>query len=237
MFGGSYRGGASRPVPDAPWLARGWLRSWIANVGPRSAKMVQDPATWEIPLVKRAFLRSIADRVLLLWERAPRLLDALDSLPATLCHQDAWRTNFIASRDARGRECTVLLDWAVVGLGPIGLDLGIFLTGNHFWLHADPAEIAEFDRETFAAYLEGIAASGCRIERRTARFAYVAAAALWGGLTAPVLFPQWGDPTRREWLEAKFRRSLDDAVAPSARVLEYMLDLGDEAWAFLEARY
>lgn len=232
VFGGSYLDG--RPLPHADWLTRGYLRWWVGRVSPVSTRVVSDPGTWDLPLVRLAFAASPAERVLELVHRAPRLLEALDALPPTVCHNDAWRRNLIAARAADGAERTVLIDWSYPGLGPPGADAGIMIVGTHFWLLADPAELPRFDREVFDAYVEGVA-TRTRADRTRIRLAYAATAALWGALTAPVWLPRWGDPARRAWLEAKFGRPLEDAVAPYGRALEFMLDLGDEAWALLPA--
>jgi hypothetical protein len=233
-FNGSYL--STRPLPSANWLTRGWLRWWIEGVGPRTRKVVSDAETWRIPLVRRAFPVAPAERILTLADRAPRLLAALEAAAPTLSHQDAWRTNLLAARAPDGTDRTVLLDWSFVGLAPAGVDAAILMTGSHFWLHADPTEIELFDDDVFAAYLDGLERAGARASRNAVRLAYAATAALWGGLTAPLWLPRWGDPQRREWLEAKFGRSLEDAVEPYARALGFMLDLGDEAWALLDSR-
>ena len=229
LFNGSYV--ARRPLPDQTWLTRHWLRSWVEWVAPPTTKAVADEATWRIPAVKRGFPAPATERVLLLCERIPRLLEAFEALPSTLSHHDSWRTNFIIPTSDR----TVLIDWSAVGLSPIGLDLGILTSASHFFLHADPDDLEAFDRVVFAAYLDGLRASGSEEDERIVRFAYATAAALWGGITAPAWLPLWGDPARRAFLEEKFGRRLEEVAAPYARALAFMLDLGDEAWSLLSS--
>ena len=229
IFNGSYI--ARRPVPDQTWLSRRWLRSWVEWVIPPTTKAVTDEATWLDPIVKRGFAAPATDRVLLLCERVPRLLQVFEALPSTLSHHDCWRTNFIIPTSDR----TVLIDWSAVGLSPVGLDLGILTSATHFFLHADPGDLETFDRVVFAAYLDGLRAAGSSADERIVRFAYATAAALWGGITAPAWLPLWGDPAYRTLLEDKFGRRLEDVAAPYARALGFMLDLGDEAWAILSS--
>jgi hypothetical protein len=227
IFNGSYV--AQRPLPDRTWLSRRWLRSWVEWVVPPTTRAVTDEATWRIPIVQRGFPAPVTDRVLLLCERAPRLLEVFETLPSTLSHHDCWRTNFIIPAPDR----TVLIDWSAVGLSPVGLDLGILTSASHFFLHSDPDDLEAFDRVTFAAYLDGLRAAGSGEDERIVRFAYATAAALWGGITAPAWLPLWGDPAHRRFLEEKFGRQLEEVAAPYARALGFMLDLGDEAWALL----
>jgi hypothetical protein len=69
----------------------------------------------------------------------------------------------------------------------------------------------------------------------TARDSRGTSAGLWGGISAPVWLPIWGNPSRRAWLDEKFGRPLEEAAAPYARALAFMLDLGDEAWSLLSS--
>jgi hypothetical protein len=229
IFNGSYA--ARRPLPDQKWLSRRWLRSWVEWVAPPATKAVTDEATWRIPVVQRGFRAPVTDRVLLLCERVPRLLELFEALPSTLSHHDCWRTNFILPTSDR----TVLIDWSAVGLSPVGLDLGILTSASHFFLHRDPDDLEAFDRVVFAAYLDGLRATGSGVDERVVRFAYATTAALWGGITAPAWLPLWGDPAYRTLLEGKFGRRLEALGAPYARALGFMLDLGDEAWALLSS--
>jgi hypothetical protein len=218
---------ARHALPDERWLSRRWLRSWAEWVAPPAMKAVTNEATWRIPIVQRGFPVPVTDRVLVLCERMPRLLQLFETLPLTLSHHDCWRTNFIIPTPDR----TVLIDWSAVGLSPVGLDLGILTCESHFFLHADPDDLEAFDRVVFAAYLDGLRAAGAAQDERMVRFAYATTAALWGAITAPAWLPSWGDPANRAFLEEKFGRRLEEMAAPYARALAFMLDLGDEAWA------
>jgi hypothetical protein len=93
-FNGAYLAG--RPMPAHPWLCgpaslRGMLDGFAGLLD-----AIRDPQAWQHPLIQRAISASAAPRLLRLWnERAP-LLDALERLPQTLCHKDAWRRNMFA---------------------------------------------------------------------------------------------------------------------------------------------
>jgi hypothetical protein len=227
VFNGSYA--SVRPQPTHAWLARGFLRGWVESIAPRTRAAVTDAATWRIPVVARGFPTPMTDRIVRLCDRMPELLGAFESLPPTLSHNDSWRTNLIIPTSHR----TVLIDWSWVGLSPIGFDLGILTCGSHLFFHADPDDLAAFDAAVFAAYLEGLRAAGWDDDPRRVRFAYCAGAGLWGGITAPVWLPRWGDPERRAWLEEKFGRPLEDVSVPYAATLAFMLGLADEAWSLM----
>jgi hypothetical protein len=56
------------------------------------------------PLAQRFYPAEIARAYQRLWGERERFLSALDRLPQTLCHRDAWRSNLFARHDLDGRE-------------------------------------------------------------------------------------------------------------------------------------
>jgi hypothetical protein len=228
VFDGAFK---RAPIDDRPWLARRFLPGWVEMLEPRTRKTVTSPETWEIPVVKLGFPVPLTERIVEVCDRMPRILGAFESLPVTLAHNDSWRTNVLLPHDGR----IVLLDWAWVGLSPLGVDLGMLMCASHFFFSAHPENLGAFDTRVFPAYLDGLRASGWGGDPRVIRFVYTATAGLWSGITAPVWFPAWADPARRPWLEAKFGCSLEEAAPRYARTLTFMLGLADEAWSLLPA--
>src|SRR3712207_7779326 len=57
-----------------------------------------------------------------LWEERERFLTALDRLPQTFCHHDAFRRNLLVRRGPEGEEL-VALDWTQTGHGAVGQEL------------------------------------------------------------------------------------------------------------------
>ncbi len=91
---------ASTPVPDLPWLAGHQLAQRLAVSHLDWAAVDAD-----------ARLASI-------WSRRHDLLAALRSVPTVLSHGDFHIGHLVAADDA-----TVVLDWATLGVGPVGADL------------------------------------------------------------------------------------------------------------------
>src|SRR5205807_505977 len=81
-FNGLYLAG--RPLPSDPWLSRGRFRDQFAE-WPAFCAWMGDPNTWSDPRMHRAFRRSVAERLLRLWDERPQFLDTLDRLPQTFC--------------------------------------------------------------------------------------------------------------------------------------------------------
>ena len=158
---------------DYPWLGQELLRQfshgsavlapWITDPGRLAAAM-------EHPVFSRLFAPRIRDffRVCVL-ERG-RLLDALDRLPLTLGHQDAYPTNLMSRYDDRGQEVTVALDWGLAGVAPIGSDLAQLFIG----LYENAADLnpAAAERLVVDGYLQGLRDSGWAGDEREAIFGF-----------------------------------------------------------------
>ncbi len=104
----------------------------------------------------------------------------LDLLPRALCHGDTYPSNFMSRHATDGQEQTVALDWALVGIGPVGDDLGQFVLGA--CMNLQDARRADVDKALFASYLDGLRECGCRVDPQWVRFGFTASAALRIGL-------------------------------------------------------
>ena len=103
---GRFAGGHLAP---APWLARNQLRDRMARV--------ERHGGWKT--LARTTVADVAD---VLWARRGELLAAADALVQVPTHGDAVPANL------RGREGddVVAIDWAMLGTGPVGSDLGYY---------------------------------------------------------------------------------------------------------------
>ena len=231
-FNGAYLAG--RTPPERPPLGSDWLAGWVAMTGQRAPDFLDDPAVTGHELVRRAVPGEWIDRLRALQGERSRLLAALDRLPRTVSHLDAWRANLLA-RDADGATETVAIDWSLLGLAPAGQELAIFVTGARVWLSLDDADAQVIGETSFSSYLEGLRDAGWQGSEADVRFAYAASAALWAGIPAPLWLRWFTLPARREWLERKFGMPLEEAAEPFGAFVGFALDLADEALAAVPA--
>jgi hypothetical protein len=94
------------------WLAVDQLRDRLTRV--------EDRGGW--PTLARTTVADVADR---LWSRRETLLRELDALPQVPQHGDPAASN-LPGRDG---DDVVAIDWATLGHGPVGADLGLFMQG------------------------------------------------------------------------------------------------------------
>jgi hypothetical protein len=100
---------AATDLGEHRWLARDQLRSRLALVARRGG--------WRT--LARTPMADIADH---LWSRRTQWLDVCDALPQVAQHGDPSAAN-IPGR-AGGEDGAIAIDWAHLGRGPVGSDLG-----------------------------------------------------------------------------------------------------------------
>jgi hypothetical protein len=233
-FNGAYLAG--QRLPAHPWLCGpATLRGMLDHFG-SFEDIIRDPQTWQPPLVQRAFPASSADRLLQLWaDRAP-LLDALERLPQTLCHKDAWRRNMFAPAGVGDPDALVMIDWASIRRGELGMDAGDLFVASYSLFGVEPCTPHELDRVVFENYLDGLRAAGWAGDWRAARFGYAAYSALKYGCPALAFWLRDADDPRSHarW-ERLSGRSMAEFVENQGRLVACLLDLTDEARGLLEA--
>lgn len=100
---------AGSQLTPAPWLARNQLRDRLARV--------EHTGGWKT--LARTTVADVADH---LWARRTELLAAADALVQVPQHGDAVPANLLG----RAGDDVVAVDWATLGTGPVGADLGYF---------------------------------------------------------------------------------------------------------------
>lgn len=105
---------AGADVPKVAFLARDQLRD-------RLARTERNSGGW--PTLARTTAADIAHH---LWERRGTFLDLLDALPQVPQHGDP----NVANVPGRDDDTGIAIDWANLGLGPVGGDLGLLSVGS-----------------------------------------------------------------------------------------------------------
>ncbi len=178
QFNGAYL--VDRPLPDWPWLSSNWLWHYVEQSAP-AMELLRDAQT--SPWGRRWLPEKDSDQFFHLWEERGLYFDALDRLPQTICHLDAFRRNLFARKTTNGDDQTVLIDWAFVGRAPIGADLCPLV-----WMSIALGGVAldklqELEQIVFEGYLEGLRDVGWQGDPQQVRLGYTAA-------TVRFLFPE-----------------------------------------------
>jgi hypothetical protein len=222
QFNGAYL--VDRPLPDWPWLSSNWLRHYVEQSVPAMEPLRDAQAS---PWGRRWLPEKDSDRFFHLWEERALYSDALNRLPQTICHFDAFRRNLFARKTADGDDQTVAIDWAFVGRGAIGADLNPLVWMSIALGGVELDKSQELEEIVFEGYLEGLREVGWQGDPQQVRLGYLAASVRYA-------FPEVG-----RWLALILDESLHaaeeqmlcfpigqafDSVARMRRPLFSMLD-------------
>lgn len=223
QFNGAYLTG--KPIPSQPWLSGGWLRQWVARHAPTRDQL---PSALGHPLVRRAFPPDVAGGLLHLWAEQDRFFDALDRLPKTFCHMDAFPRNLLTRHTAEGDHQTVAIDWAFTGIGAIGEELVPLTQASLGLLMVEMDRAPELDALVFDSYLQGLRDAGWRADPRLVRLGYTATSALRYTQVFTVLDLAFDEGRRTLW-EQWFDMPAGEIADLFAELTRFLLGLADEA--------
>lgn len=220
-FNGAYL--ATGSLPNEPFLSRG--QRWH-NAAAWSTLFPHLSVARNLPVVRQTWPESLHSRVHRIEEDRDALHQALDRLPITFCHLDAFRRNLLVRRRADGGDDLVGVDWAFSGLGPVGADLAPLVGAGLALGQFEPDQLADLDSAAFAAYVDGLRGAGWDGDPRLARLGFTASAPL-----RYAMYPRWaravddqGNPVERAG-----DRPIQEVLERGALIISLLCDLADEA--------
>ena len=216
---------AAGQLPDDPWLAS--LRSvneyWTVHPGTRSGlDVLRDPDRWAAAGTTRLGADGSIDGLRAVMQNREPLLRAIERLPQAVCHNDAMRSNLFATRAGGGTERTSAIDWALMGVGPIGGDVALLVAGSVMFLKVSAADVPDLDELAIDGYLRGLDDAGASVDEVAVRFASAACSvlrmtAIVGGWIQMAL-----DPADAEWTADFWGRPIDELLAAWGPLLGHL---------------
>jgi hypothetical protein len=229
QFNGAYLAG--HPLPDWPWLSARWLRRVVAKAAPSIAQL---PDVLAHPLGRRYFPGDTSARFSRLWAERERLLDALERLPRTICHLDAFSRNLFSRQADHGGQ-TVVIDWAFVGGGAVGEELEPLLCRSLLFSDVELAQAHELDGMVFAGYLDGLRDAGWEGDPRQVRLGYTGAVTLRCLVMIGEVLPIILDESLHFVTPQIFGRPFEEMLDHSVACRRFQFGLEDEALELLDA--
>lgn len=226
-FNGSYLVG--HPLPDAPWLRYGAMRAWLDEVVRHGEIERVIEAAWADPFIQQTFPSTMAARLQWCWRERETFLAALDRLPRTFCHRDAFPANLFACQTPAGHHKLVAVDWAEAGAGPVGEEITplvlIPAPSEGHWM--GPAQL---DGPVFSAYVQGLHDVGWQGDERVVRLGYAGSVTFRKACLDPaILLLQVVKGYLRAGVQRRGVASILALLEREAAVFSFALDLADEA--------
>lgn len=202
--------------PAEPWLSRHWLRQYLA-IRRDDGDILWDDSAWDHPIVRASLPRRNADRSRALWNGLSGYLGRVEALPRTLCHFDVHPDNLYAAGDE-----TVLIDWAFVGIGGLGEDIGALVPDLITDFHFPPTELPGLFALMAQSYASGLRSAGIKItDDEVRRMVAVTAVAKYAWIIPALLeTPTSGRPTLNG-------RPVAEAAGYWGAAGQFLLDLAD----------
>ena len=208
-----------------PWTSRGFLRAYSADkVVPW--QVLDDDAAWGRPLIRETWPAGLRDGWARLLAHREQLLDVMEHLPRTRSHLDLWVSNQIRRPDGH----VVLLDWAFLGDGALGEDLGNHVPDAVFDLFWPAEALPELDHTCFEAYLAGLREAGWRADERQVRLGVVASCVKYTWLL-PLVLARAGDAEHSAYHQATASGHL---YSQRGLALSYLVGWCEEALRLLD---
>jgi len=230
QFNGAYL--VDRPMPSLPWLTSGGQRETFDQLAP---VMLVLRDSLDHPLVNQLLPGDAGERLLRIWEERDLYLDALDRLPQTLCHGDAFHRNLFARKTATREDETVAVDWAYAGRRATGAELVPLIQAGVGFFEIELAQLQDLEATAFEGYLEGLRDAGWRGDRQQVRLGYTAASLHYFIGTTAMAVPMILDENLHGWFQQSFGHPVDEVLDHWSQGGEFIRSRIYEARELIEA--
>lgn len=220
---------AGQPLPHAPWLGAGRLRTWLERHRPLVQRIAAAP---DNPAVSHWWPRPVVDGLLRLWQERAAFCAALQRLPHAFGHGDAIRRNLLLRRTAKGAAALTLIDWEHAGRYAVGEEIGQTLSTAAPFFDIDPAGLPELEVALLEGYLTGLQDAGGQPDARLVRAAMLIHAALRNAFNAVGATPP--NEVQRAAAVQTYGHTFDSLAARRAELRPVILAWADTARRLLE---
>ena len=228
QFNGAYL--AEEELPSWSWLSHDWPRTLVEDYSTPGVERFRQ--TMDSPPTRQWFRAGDERRALELWEQRELYLKALDRLPQTLLHRDAFRRNLLVRHDGHGEREIVAVDWAYVGIGAVGEDLVSLVHASMVFSEWPISEADRLEVACIESYTEGLNEAGWHGDPHQVRLGYAAGSALIFGIGYAQLEPLGEESF--PWIEQAYGRPIGEFMVLVGELRRIQLNLADEARALIE---
>jgi|GEM_PF-466482 len=154
-----------KSLPEEEWVSRDWLRKYLLHATPMVSFIKQNP---NHPAVKSLLPGLALPMTLAFWDEFPRLINKLDELPQTFCHQDAFSRNLFYRN-----EKFIAIDWGYAGIAPVGAELAPLIGVAFDYSQFPSSRAEELDQACFESYFNGLLDAGYKADQKQVRLGFI----------------------------------------------------------------
>jgi hypothetical protein len=215
-------------LPAWEWLDQASFRQQFINQL-YSTTFEQLAARRNEPFVRRACPLDVAERLLALWEQSDMLFGKVDATSRCVCHADCHPKNLFPMGDSTGKTFTIGIDWELVGIGCLGLDIGHLLASPIGWLELPLEQAAVLVEGIFEAYIVGLREAGWAGNEEQVRLAYLARLGCEAMRRIRVVLAMADRPEVRDMVEQFLKHPTEEILDRWAEGQRFYLDYSDKA--------
>jgi hypothetical protein len=159
-------------LPEWPWLNQRRFAQQFRNDGYAKA-FEQLAARQAEPLINRFALADTTHRLINRWNESDALFAQVEATTKGICHLDCHPKNLFPMASSTPQAFTIAIDWASVGVGCYGIDIGHLLGSPLTWLEISLDQASRLVEPIYGAYLSGLKQAGWTGNEKQVRLAYL----------------------------------------------------------------
>ena len=228
--------------PEAEANGMDWIdRSGVSDrrKGPISAeKQSRFQRALSEPMVQRTAVGIGMDRAARLYDDVLKLVDASSAFPKIISHNDCHTRNLFleyGEHGSDGDDVLYAIDWASVGLTPVGVDGGTFVASGFTWGREEAEVAAGAEALAFDAYFEGLINAGWQQPKDEVRLVFLTVAATYALQNMNVIYQGTTNERWEKMLTARIAPTLEQVADEFSERQQLMIPLVDEALSLISA--
>ena len=235
-FNGAYLAG--KPIPDQPWVTRQWLRKYLDHAALAVDRLMHSMSH---PLIQRCLPGITAEFIQRIWNERLEVLDMLEHLPQTFCHQDAFRRNLFFRHTHDNQPEVVAVDWSYSGIAAVGEEIAPLVHASLEFGAVPKEDAFRLEQIVLVGYMDGLREADWQGNPDTIRFSY-AATVYWRyvlGAFAGEMVPWMLEEQYHAAIEQAMSKSMEqlaDDTAKSIGWVQYIYDQVSRLKAGLKAK-
>jgi hypothetical protein len=213
-------------IPEKPWMTKNHVRFWHG--------IVPVDQVWGDPCARKAFAAPVVREMEQMWEERERFYAAMERLPQVFSHYDYKSRNLFLHQGAAGAQEIVAVDWGDCGIGAMGGDLALLVSGSTYFLDWDPRHVAELDAAAYKAYVSALADAEWSGNEKPIRLSYLVWSAMYFGVALMGTASFVCQPQNSEFVESLFGCTADEYLRAIPPLAEFNCASAQEARLLME---
>jgi hypothetical protein len=168
-FNGAYLTG--QPFPTGPWVTHNWLRKYVEHGAPLVRWVLN---SMDHPLIQHSMPGITVEFAQQVWDERLEILDIIERLPQSFCHQDAFPGNLFFRHTPNHQPEVVAIDWSYNGIAAVGEEIAPLIYASVVEGAVSLGDAYKLEQIVLDGYLEGLRQAGWQEDPDIIRFSYAA---------------------------------------------------------------